>query len=103
MPVPDSGAGSPPVTACQNETGCPSTVSGCSISLATRIAGTCAAASQRAMHSSRLTWGKRSAERAILTTIGPLANRKIAFSPMRSSSASSPFNPTRRHACLKHR
>ena len=92
------GAGSPPVTACQNVTGWPSTISGCSISSSTRTAGTSAAANQRATQSSRRTRGRRSAERPILTTIGALASPKIAFSPIRRSSAPSLSSPARWHA-----
>ena len=87
------GVGSPPVTACQNVTGWPSTISGCSISLATRTAGTFAVASQRATQTLASTRGSRSADRLILTTNGALASRKFAFSPMRRSSAPSLTSP----------
>jgi len=92
------GAGSPPVTACQNETGWPRTIVGCSMSSSTRTAGTFAATSQRATHISRRTRGSRSAERPILTTTGALPSRKIAFSPTRRSSAPSLLSPACWHA-----
>lgn len=49
---------------------------------------------------SRLTRGGRSPDRAILTTMGSLASRKIAFSPIRSSSAPSLVKSACRRAYL---
>ena len=88
----------PPVTARQNVTGWLSTIMGCWMSPSIRTAGTLAAASQRATQISRRTRGRRSAERLILTTTGALASRKMAFSPMRSSSAPPLPSSARWHA-----